>query len=96
MVKSKKELEKLAKKLLAPEGKEPYYLGNRCVCNLRELHQNLYAFSEKEASQIASWIEYLGDKETAREIREVPSHFKLSITKRYAELLQFRLREAKA
>jgi len=86
MKRSQKELKRLAEKLLAPEDKEPYYLGEKCICNLRELRQNLDAFSEKEAPWAASWIEYLGDKETAQKIRREPSNFKTLVENRYAEI----------
>lgn len=86
MGKSKKELERMAKALLAPQGKNPYYLGDRCICNLRELRQNLGAFSEGEAEWVASWIEYLGDGETAQKIRGEPSNLKSIVMNRYAEL----------
>lgn len=88
--KDKKELVRLAKKLLAPQEKNPYYLGDKCVCNLRELRQNMDAFSEREAEWIAAWIEYLGDGETAQKIRGEPSNFKSVIINRYAELKTYR------
>lgn len=82
----REELERLAKALLAPLGKNPYYLGERCIANLRELRQNLEAFSEREAEWVASWIGYLGDRETEEKIRGEPSNFKSIIVNRYAEL----------
>jgi len=86
MGKDKKELEHLAKALLAPEGKNPYCLGDKRICNLKELRQDIGEFTDKMARWVADWIEYLGDRETAQKIRDEPSNFKSIITNRYAEL----------
>ncbi len=86
----KKELARLANSLFEPVGKEPYYLNQgKAIRNLSELVENLDAFSETEAPWLASWIEYLGDEETAMRIREMPGAFKEVINERYAELQEF-------
>lgn len=85
-MKSKGELERLAKALLEPKDKNPYYLGDKCICNLRELRQNIGEFAEEMAPWLANWIEYLGDNDTAQKIRGAPSEFKTIVVKRYAEV----------
>lgn len=86
MEKSRRELERLAKALLAPRGKNPYYLGERAIRNLKELRQSMDLFTEREAAWVADWLEYLGDRDTAQEIRGAPSDFKEIVAKRYAEI----------
>jgi hypothetical protein len=82
-----------ATRLFKPAGKNPYYLfrGTDCIAihNLSELKDKLDVFMENEAEWIASWIEYLGDKETADKIRERPNAFKRIIIERYEELSGF-------
>ena len=46
-------------------------------------------FMETEAEWVASWIEYLGDTETADKIRATPNEFKGIISARYEELSEF-------
>jgi len=80
----------VASSLLRPVGKNPYYLhiGTDCIAlnNLAELHDRIDMFREDEAKWVASWIEYLGDTETADKIRAAPSEFKIIICARYQEL----------
>jgi hypothetical protein len=93
--KKKAELSKLAASLFDPVGKNRYYLNRGsggmviAIKNITELKGNLDAFTDKEAYRIASWIEHLGDKETAERIRETPGEFKEIIAERYEELLEF-------
>ncbi len=79
--------------LLRPADKNPYYLfrGTDCIGinNLTELKDRIDMFMEDEAEWVASWIEYLGDKETADKIRASPSNFKRIIIERYKELSAF-------
>lgn len=86
MKKSRGELEHLAKTLLTPRDKNPYCLGDKRICNLKELRQNIGEFTEEMAPWVAAWIEYLGDRETAQEIKSKPSEFKAIVAKRYAEV----------
>ncbi len=90
IAKKKADLTKLATTLFEPEGKNPYYLREgKAIRNLNELKENLEYFSDKEAQWLASWIEYLGDKETAARIRAAPDAFKGIISERHAELIEF-------
>lgn len=79
--------------LFKPASKNPYYLfrGTDCIAlnNLSELKERIDMFKENEAEWVASWIEYLGDKETADKIRETPREFKRIIIARYEELSGF-------
>jgi hypothetical protein len=83
----------IASCLLRPAGKNPYYLfrGTDCIAinNLAELKDRIEMFLENEAEWVASWIEYLGDKETADTIRRTPGKFKSIISARYEELSGF-------
>jgi hypothetical protein len=93
--KEEKELSRaeIATCLFQPAGKNPYYLfrGTDCIAinDLSELKDSLDVFMENEAEWVASWIEYLGDKETADMIRERPNEFKRIIIERYEELSGF-------
>lgn len=79
-------LGEIAKNLFEATGKNPYYRGNKIISNFEELKGNLTEFTESEAPWVASWIEYLGDAETAQKIRTEPSKFKEIIANRYYEL----------
>jgi len=92
------ELSRLATSLFDPTGKNPYYLNRSssgdsdmtiAIKNLSELRDNFDMFNEKEAPWLASWIEYLGDKETAARIRETPGEFEEIIIERHEELQEF-------
>ena len=83
------ELGQIAAKLFSPVGKNPYYRGEKAIRNFRELKNNLNEFTEKEAQWVASWIEYLGDKNTAARIRQTPSRFREIIIARFNELLPY-------
>jgi len=90
----KKELFRLSMLLFAPIGKNPYLLirGSKntvFIENFQELQDNLDLFTEKDARWLASWIEYLGDKQTANRIRETPNEFEEIINERYNQLLEF-------
>ncbi|MBL7117259.1 MAG: hypothetical protein ISS94_00520 [Candidatus Syntrophoarchaeum sp.] len=91
--KKKAELSMLATSLFAPVGKNPYFLnrGSNSIAikNITELIANLDVFTEEEALWLASWIEYLGDKEIADRIGETPGEFKEIIAERYDELREF-------
>ena len=75
-----------ARRLFRPEGKRPYVFNGKPLKNLSDLKDYLVAFTGKEALWVASWLEYLGDAETAGRIREKPGDFKSAISKRYKEL----------
>ncbi|MBE0517198.1 MAG: hypothetical protein IBX41_07425 [Methanophagales archaeon] len=83
----------IASSLLKPAGKNPYYLfrGTDCIAlnNISELKERIDMLMENEAEWVASWIEYLGDKDTADKIRASPSNFKSIIIERYEELKGF-------
>jgi len=83
----------IAISLLTPAGKNPYYLirGTDCIAinSISELKDRIDMLMENEADWVASWIEYLGDKETADKIRETPIEFKRIISARYEELSGF-------
>jgi len=91
--KKKKELSRLANSLFNPVGKNPYYLNRGsssiAIKNMAELRDNLEMFTKDEALWLASWIEYLGDEETAARIRERPDKFAEIITGRHEELQEF-------
>ncbi len=83
-------LGKIAKKMFEPDGKEPYYLGDKPIRNFQELMENLGAFTTEEANWVASWIEYLGDEKTAKKIRKSTGKFKEILRKRHVKLLKYR------
>jgi hypothetical protein len=56
---------------------------------LRELRDRIDEFTEKDALSIASWIEYLGDEDTARRIRVSPAEFKRILRDRFSQLKRF-------
>jgi len=93
----KAELSRLATSLFEPVEKNPYYLNRGsdsgdmtiAIKNLSALRDHLDVFTEEEAPWLALWIEYLGDKETAKRIRETPSEFKEIIIGRHDELQEF-------
>jgi predicted DNA-binding antitoxin AbrB/MazE fold protein len=89
----KKEFSKLASSLFEPPGKNPYYLNrgsnSTAIRNLIELRDNLDAFTNGEVHWVASWLEYLGDKEIATRLREMPEKFKEIIMERCNELREF-------
>jgi hypothetical protein len=78
-------------RIVARTNKNPYYLNRgsgsgdvaTAINNLPELRDNLDAFTDEEAYRMASWIEHLGDKETADRIRETPGEFREIIAERY-------------
>ena len=93
ITRKKTKLSRLATSLFDPVGKNPYYLNRGsggdmtiAITNLSALRDNLDVFNEEEAPWLASWIEYLGDKETAARIREPPDEFKEIIIERHEEL----------
>ncbi|MBN1455552.1 MAG: hypothetical protein JW945_04810 [Methanomicrobia archaeon] len=76
-----------------PVDKNPYYLhrGAQCVTitDFSDLRENIDQFVEAEAGWLASWIEYLGDKETANKLRETPVEVRRIVIARYNELCDF-------
>jgi hypothetical protein len=76
----------LAAKLFIADGKNPYYKGNLAIRNLEELNQNLATLEHHEAPWVADWLEYLGDAESAKRIREEPAHFRKVVHERWSEL----------
>lgn len=84
------DLSKVAKMVFQPAGKNPYYKGGKAIKNLQELVDNLNSFNEGEASWVASWIEYLGDKETAQKIKSNAKDFRNVIQNRHSQLKKYR------
>jgi hypothetical protein len=80
----------LAKRLFSPEDKKPYVFNGKPLRDIKDLKDYLVAFTGTEALWVASWIEYLGDRETAERIRKKPRDFKHIVFKRYAELKPYR------
>ena len=76
----------IARRLFSPENKKPYIFNGKPLKNLSDLKDYLVAFTGNEAPWVASWLEYLGDKELARSIRSKPNEFKQIILRRYREL----------
>jgi hypothetical protein len=76
----------LARRLFTPEGKNPYMFNGKPLRSLKDLKDYLVAFTGNEALWVASWLEYLGDAETAGRIRRRPGDFKDIVLKRYREL----------
>lgn len=79
-------LDNLAEKMLLADGKNPYVKGELTIHNLAELSQHIESFEHHEVPWVADWIEYLGDGETAKRIREDPARFKRVVSERYTEL----------
>lgn len=82
-------LKDIANRLFKPEGKNPYIFNGKPLKNLQDLKDYLVAFTGVEALWVASWIEYLGDDETAERIRRRPGDFKQIILGRYRELRRY-------
>ncbi len=80
----------IARRLFSPVNKKPYIFNGKPLRDLNDLKDYLVAFSGREAPWVASWLEYLGDKEIARRIRGRPRDFKAIIIKRYKELKPYR------
>ncbi|MEM3087412.1 MAG: hypothetical protein QXO51_00605 [Halobacteria archaeon] len=76
----------VARKLFHPTGREPYYLRDLAIRNFDELHAHLEKFTEEQAGWVADWVDYLGDRETARRIRKETKAFKKIIAERHKEL----------
>jgi len=76
----------LASKLYIADGKNPYYRGDMAIRNVDELDRNLELFEHHEAPWVADWLEYLGDADTARQIRQEPARFKHIVHERWAQL----------
>jgi hypothetical protein len=86
---NKEELAGIAAKLFSPVEKNPYYRGEKAIRNFRELNESLNEFTQKEAQWVASWIEYLGDTNTAARIRQTPNRFREIVKIRFNELLPY-------
>lgn len=82
-------LSKIATELFTPADKNPYYQGSTAIANLYELREHLDTFRQEEAVWLASWLEYLGDTDTAAKIRAEPDQFKKIVTARYDELREY-------
>ena len=82
----KQPLKRLAVMMFKPRDKNPYIFNGKPLKNLQDLKDYLVAFTGKEALWVASWLEYLGDRETAEYIRKKPEKFKNAVLKRYKEL----------
>jgi len=76
----------IARRLFRPEGKNPYVFNGKPLKTFKDLKDYLVAFTGTEALWVASWLEYLGDAETACRIRRRPRDFKGIVLKRYREL----------
>ncbi|MEK6978230.1 MAG: hypothetical protein AABX40_07525 [Candidatus Hydrothermarchaeota archaeon] len=85
----REDLYNLAKLMFDPAGKEPYYLGSGAIRNLEELKVSLDSFTPEMAEWVASWVEYLGDRKTAEDIRRAKGEFKRIIEKRYTVLRKY-------
>lgn len=83
---AQKSLKGLARVMFKPRDKKPYIFNGKPLKNLQDLKDYLVAFTGKEALWVASWLEYLGDRETAERIRKKPKDFKSAVMKRYKEL----------
>jgi hypothetical protein len=79
-------LKRLARMMFKPRDKNPYVFNGKPLKDLQDLKDYLVAFTGREALWVASWLEYLGDSETAERIRKKPEKFKSAILKRYEEL----------
>ena len=79
-------LKRLARLMFKPRDKKPYMFNGKPLKNLQDLKDYLVAFTGKEALWVASWLEYLGDGETAEHIRKKPEKFKNAVMRRYKEL----------
>ena len=84
-----KELFGIAKQMFNPEDKNPYNLNGRELKNLLDLVDNLDAFTGNEGLWVASWIEYLGDKDLAALIQNWPEDFKQIVIARYNRLKDY-------
>jgi hypothetical protein len=80
----------IAGRLFRPRDKKPYIFNGKPLKNMKDLKDYLVAFTGREAQWVASWLEYLGDRELARRIRSRPGEFKEIILKRYEELKPYR------
>ncbi len=80
----------LARLLFDPGRKNPYVFNGKPLRNIKDLKDYLVAFTDGEALWVASWLEYLGDRELARRIRARPWDFKELVLKRYRELKPYR------
>jgi hypothetical protein len=80
------ELEALAKLLFHPENKNPYYLNDKALNNLKDLVDNLNSFTGNEGRWVAAWLEYLGDEDLAARIQNWPEDFKQLVIARYNKL----------
>ena len=89
----KQELYRLATALFTPREKRPFLFNNGSrtvrITNLEELCENLDRCPVEDSLRLASWIEYLGDEQTAQRLRETPAGFRKIITGRYEELREF-------
>jgi len=79
----------MAEALFHPTGKSPYYFNGKPLRNIQELADYLEAFSGTEGEWVASWIEYLGDAETARRIMFDTGGFKKIVRDRCKELKKY-------
>jgi len=84
-----RQLKKAALALFSPREKNPYVFNGKPLANLQELTDYLVAFTGKEGLWVASWLEYLGDKEVADRIRRHPGDFKKIVADRCHELKKF-------
>ena len=75
--------------MFLPKEKKPYMFNGKPLKNLQDLKDYLVAFTGREALWVASWLEYLGDSETAERIREKPEKFKNAVMRRYKELKNY-------
>ncbi len=76
----------IARRLFRPEDKRPYVFNGKPLENLKDLKDYLVAFTGREGLWVASWLDYLGDTETAERIRQKPKDFKDIVLRRYREL----------
>ena len=82
-------LKRTAKALFHPRDRNPYMFNGKPLRNLQDLADYLVAFDGREGPWVASWLEYLGDKEAADRIRRHPKNFKKIVAGRYDELKKY-------
>jgi|AGTN01.2.fsa_nt_gi hypothetical protein len=84
-----RQMKRIARALFRPREKNPYIFNGKPLADLQELTDYLVAFTGKEGLWVASWLEYLGDEETADRIRRQPGDFKKIVAERCRELKKY-------
>jgi len=84
-----KEMAALAKAMLHPAGKNPYYLNGKALYNMQDLVNNLDDFTGNEGAWVAEWLNYLGDEDVATRIQTWPDDFKQIVIARCNKLKEY-------